>query len=175
MPKIHTIKHGELKAKYSIGQSEPFEGVSLPGLRHYEQQDHYSCGFIAALTIVSYFKPGVYPKDVLSAVQCVDVEGTSRKKIITALDHFGIWAEYRDDMTISDLLSLIHFGLPVAVTVWPDGWKMDHWTVVEGFDRKHNVHLINHYKMSPRDFWHEWVEPWGEEWKTGAGLICSLR
>lgn len=173
MSKVHKVRSRGSKADYSVVDPPEFVGVSLPSLPHFAQQDYHCCGFVAALSVARYFRPGVTDEEVLSAIRPNVSKGTSQKRMINGLGLLGIDVEYREDLVIAHLRIHCEKGIPIITTVWPDSYPMDHWTVVYGFDL-HNVYLMNHYSMSLRDFKREWIECWGSDWTTGAGLVCSV-
>lgn len=173
MSKVYTVRHGGLKALYSVERPLPIDGVSLPGLKHYRQQDYYTCGYLAALTVVEYFRPKVDPKELLSIVQPIEGVGTERDNIVEGLNHFGISVLYKDDLTIPMLHLCVELGVPVIISVWPDGWVSDHWTIVRGFSGRY-AYLTNHYAMNMGMFQREWIDNW-EDTDTGAGLVCYLK
>src|SRR5947209_13476040 len=60
----------------------------LLDLPAYQQLDDHSCGFIAALTVVQYFDPGVRPGDVLAAVRPSVDSGCDQRRLVRALRRF---------------------------------------------------------------------------------------
>ena len=167
MPKV---KSGRYQAAYSVHKQGcvPWPSLALP---NYWQEDYHSCGFNAALTVARYFNSKVPDKWVLDAIRPRLNSGTDNERMMRGLAMLGIGTRYREDMDQSSLYGLLAMGLPVIVTVWPDGWAGDHWTVVRAMSAR-RVHLTNHYSMSVEDFQYEWIEAW-EEGDCGAGIICT--
>lgn len=167
------IKSGRYQAHYTEHRRRRCWWPSLP-LPNYRQQDNHSCGFLAALTVARYFDSTVCHKAVLEAIRPSLNYGTDNTKMLRGLAALGIGTRYREDMDASRVHGVLAMGLPIIVSVWPDGWSGDHWTVVQGFSTSlDKVYLTNHYTMSVSDFEYEWIEAWGEE--TGAGIICTRR
>lgn len=167
-----TVRSGRFSAHYSVHKQRPTDpgGLFLP-LKDYRQEDCYCCGYMAALTVARYFDPRVGDRDVLEAVRTRAGLGTSQWNMLSGLAALGITARYRDDLDASALRAYVSIGVPVVVSVWPDGWAGDHWTVVRGF-RKTRVYLTNHYTLTNREFEREWIENW-EDGDYGAGLVCT--
>ncbi len=168
---MRIVRSGGYRASYSEHRKKRIGGCAL-SLQNLKQQDSYSCGYLAALTVARFYNPKVCDKEVLLAVRPVAGVGTSQRRVINGLWCFGISAQYRDDLTVFDLHAYVSLKVPVIVSVWPDYWPGDHWTVVQGFDRG-KVYLTNHYSMTLDWFQHEWVDNWEEDTHLGAGLICT--
>ncbi len=136
----------------------------------YRQLDGHCCGFISVLTVVHYFDPGIRPLDVLKHVCCGPDTGVDHDIVVAALAQFGISAIYCDGLGKKRLRKLTEAGTPVIVTVWPDEWGTDHWTVVRSVNLDTNrVVLVNHGPqcgMKWDDFTYEWCP-------HGGGIVCS--
>ncbi len=172
MTTTRTIRAGSLRARFSAHRRKRIQGDSLP-LANYRQQDAHSCGFLAALTVIQHLLPETVPmSEVLDAVRPDFDRGTSRRQVVRGLAQFGISAPYRDDLTVWHLHSFVQVGVPVIISVFPQGWEGDHWTVVQGFSAK-RVYLTNHYSLSLGLFVEQWIENWGDGSETGAGLVCE--
>jgi hypothetical protein len=86
----------------------------------------------------------------------------------------GIQADYLNDLTIDDLRKYVEPRVPVIVSVQPDGWDGDHWTIVKGFDdQQGSVYLTNHYNMTIAEFMAEWslMDTRGQG-INGEGFVC---
>lgn len=166
-----TVRYGNYRASYAYAREEVPHGVSLL-LRGYAQNDSHSCGFLAALTVLRYYQPNADARELLKVVRPTVNGGTQRADIVNGLRNFGISARLRKDLTISELVRHVELGIPVIISVLPEDWAGDHWVVVRGFDAKH-VHLTNHYPMTRRTFWREWVGNWQDESVNGWGLVCT--
>jgi hypothetical protein len=134
-------------------------------LKNYRQQDAYSCGLVAALSVVHYFDSVRSKKEVLSAVRPTKSSGVGSKELRRGLRKLSVDAVLHKDLTLRRLREYVACGVPVIVTVWPEEYETDHWTVVQGFvgDR---IHLTNYKSMPVRGFKEEWFE-------VGEGLVCK--
>lgn len=167
-----TVKHNGVTVRFSV----PKRRMSGPlMLANYTQQDSFSCGFVAALTVARYLTTTVKPVEVLRAIDLDPDVGVDRQQMVRALRTIGIKATYRDNLRVADLMRYAEGGVPVMVSVWPDEWRDDHWTVVQKVDiNRGRVYLTNHYNMDVSDFKREWIDNWEEPGVTrGAGLVCA--
>src|SRR5262249_24528982 len=98
----------------------------------YRQWDSHSCSFLAALAVIRYFEPQTPRLDVLRAVAPSSTCGCGWRPLVRCLKRFGIAAEYRERLGLRTLRRHTAAGKPVIVTVWPEGYAGDHWTVVRG-------------------------------------------
>jgi Papain-like cysteine protease AvrRpt2 len=148
------------------------------------QLDEHSCGFLAALVVAQYFDPSVTVRDVLEAVprgwQPSPQWGLSGHKLARTLAKFGIECPNREGLGWRKLLKLTTEGHPVIVTVHPDGWLCDHWTVVRGLkDRSRKILLSNpapkgyEYDGLAKDGSMSWSDFNGIWSPRGAGLVCT--
>ncbi len=165
------IKKLPYRSRFSVHRRKRIDGVSIP-LNNYQQQDYHSCGYLAALTVADYLVPNSCPKQLLSVVRPGINTGTSRGRVIKGLASVGIKAKYREDLTILNLIAYLIEKTPVIISVFPDWWNGDHWTVVQGVGNS-RVYLTNHYSMTMEDFNREWIYNWGKQYLTGAGLVCE--
>jgi ABC-type bacteriocin/lantibiotic exporter with double-glycine peptidase domain len=162
--RVRIVRVGNLKSRYSLHTANRIMGSRIP-LKNYKQQDTHSCGFVAALTVSHYFNPDTSAKDVMSAVRPTKSRGIDGKGMKRAVKQLGVKATYRSDLTIGKLRKYVERRVPVLVTIWPDDWSSDHWTVVQGFDGN-RVYLTNHKSLSVKDFKREWFYP-------GQGFVCT--
>jgi ABC-type bacteriocin/lantibiotic exporter with double-glycine peptidase domain len=133
---------------------------------NYRQQDRHSCAFLAVLSVVQYFNGKIKPCEVLEAVQPTVENGSDRKKVEKALRHFGTNPEFKNNLTINNLITLLGYEVPVIITIWPKSWSYDHWTVIQGIDEEQQrIYLTNYGSVSLDTFDKEWFE-------YGEGLIC---
>ncbi len=65
-------------------------------------------------------------------------DGCGQTHLIRCLKRLGVVAEYRDRLGPRTLHRLAA-RTPVIVTVWPEWYACDHWTVVRGLDRAGRV------------------------------------
>lgn len=168
---MKTIKCGRIKAAYSRHKSHQFEGSRIE-LINYKQQDYYSCGFVAALTVTRYYSPNTSARKVLEIVRPSINYGVNRFDLIKSLRALGIDATLQDDLTLTKINGLIKKGVPVIVSVWPEGWYSDHWTIVQGFDSK-RVHLTNYGVLSFKEFYEQWSDmDMRGRGKSREGIVC---
>lgn len=168
---VRTVKAGSIRASYSTHTNKKISGDSIR-LKNYVQQDEHSCAFVAALTVARYFKPHLSAKDVLKTVRPLVSAGVDRSGLVRGLKKLGIKATYKNDLTVGKLRDYVKRGVPVIVSVWPDEWDTDHWTIVQGFDDK-RVYLTNHRSLPKWMFRKQWIENWEDGSTTGAGLVCT--
>lgn len=160
---IYTVKHGNLTSRYSIHGNKKINGPSIP-LKNYQQQDDHSCGFVAALTLSRYFNPAITAPEVLRAVRPTKSAGVDEVQLKKALATVGVATQYKKDLTIAKLRKCVADGVPVLISVYPEEWSSDHWTIVQGFDND-RVYLTNHKSMSIAEFKKQWYVP-------GEGYLC---
>jgi len=169
---VNTVRWGRFKVAYSVHAPKRIKGNHLH-LPNFRQRDVHSCGFVAALTVVRHFGIDVSDKDVLRAVRPSVNWGINRTGMRQALAQLGIEVEHRRNLTVKDLKEFVRQGAPVIISVWPDGWLNDHWTVVQGFvdDR---VHLTNHRSLPIEAFRLEWsdMDMRNGRGGSGEGLVC---
>ncbi len=167
---INTVTHGSLKVQYSEHTTKRIDGPSIP-LPNIKQKDDHSCSFVAALTVAKHFNKDVDPTDVLKHVRASKSGGMDRSGVRRGLDALGVDTEYKKDLNIGDLRRHVDQGTPVMLTVYPEDWSSDHWTVVQGFSGKGadaRIHLSNHKSMPVAQFKDEWFD-------KGEGIICHKR
>lgn len=159
---VRVVTHGSLKSKYSLHTDKRVPGLKL---KNYKQKDIHSCGFVAALTVADYLGTGANSHDVLKAVRPTKSGGISGPELKRALAKIGVKSEFRSDLSIPKLRKLVGQGIPVLITVYPDDWSSDHWTVVQGIDDE-RVYLTNYKSLTIEQFKREWFD-------RGEGLVCS--
>lgn len=170
-PTITTVKSGKLRASYISHDISSIDGIYL-SLTNYEQQDSHSCAFIAALTVVRYLGLEVTDEEILKAVRPT-TRGVDGSELVTALEKLGINANYTENLSVAKLIDYTEQAIPVIISVWPDEWDTDHWTIVRGFDDTH-IHLVNHTRLPYKLFKKQWIHNYEDGSKTGAGLVCTL-
>jgi hypothetical protein len=168
-------EHSRVSARYrKLPEPSLPAGASVIALPAYPQRDSHSCGFLAVLTVVQYFRPDVAPGAVLEAVRPSVEAGCDQARVICALWDLGVVAVYRDHLGPRSLARLADQGLPVIVTVWPEDYGCDHWTVVRGVDvALARVYLTN-CEYTGRDgglAWDAFAAMW---FPHGGGLICRF-
>jgi hypothetical protein len=170
---ITTVKHGKLEVNYVLWKSEEIKGSTKLDLPNYWQEDYHSCGFVAALTVARHLKLDASAKDVLKAVRPSINYGVDRFRLIAALEKLGVKAKYRKNLTVEKLRELVEEGTPVIVSVWPDGWYSDHWTIVQGFDDD-GIHLTNYGHSTLEEFATEWSDmDMRSQGNSKEGIVCT--
>jgi hypothetical protein len=91
----------------------------------------------------------------------------------------GVTAVYRGDLGPRSLRRLTAGGTPVIVTIWPDEYSCDHWTVVRGLDRAaRRIFLTNPANAVPYAAadgslpWKAFLDIW---YDRGEGLVCKRK
>ncbi len=180
MPNIQTRVGGRrTSARFRIERGSEYP---IPRVH---QIDEHSCGFLAALTVVRYYDPTVPTRDVLAALMPSPSRGCSQREIIRALKRFGIRTNYHTELAWWEMLSYCRTGrtgLALVVTVQPDEWVCDHWTVVRGIERNPKTVILSNPAPTGYEYdgldedgcisWRDFNKVW---WPKGAALICSRR
>jgi SPP1 gp7 family putative phage head morphogenesis protein len=168
-----SVRSGKIRATYSTHSSTKIKGPKIP-LKNYKQQDVHSCGFVAALTIARYFKPDTRAKEVLDAVRPMINSGVDQESLVSSLEKLGIRATFSERLTVGKLARYVEQGIPVIISVWPDEWTTDHWTIVQGFDEtRSRVYLTNHKSLTIADLKKQWSDmDMRGQGGSREGLIC---
>jgi hypothetical protein len=147
------LKAGRWTAEYTRHRDSPVSHA-------FTQKDDHSCGFIAALTVCEWLRPCIPPAQVLKAVRPTRAAGVGRRGMLRAFEELGIPAEFRKGLRIQDLRESL-----VVLSVWPDGWASDHWTVCVKVEAKH-ITLANYGRLLIPQFKREWYDP-------GEGIVVK--
>lgn len=142
----------------------------------YCQTDWYSCGPIAAWSVLETFHPDADFATFYHDCRPLPTEGTSEGKLVKALRKHGIGISVRHDLTFEKIARAIESGFPIITGVGHDYEDGDHWVVIYGVSRKpKRVFVSNivrwHFPFNSReDFtWKEWLKEWNPR---GDGLVC---
>ena len=139
----------------------------------YRQLDGHSCSFLAALAVIRHFAPQTPAREVLRAVAPSSSDGCGWQHLVRSLKWFGIKAEYKKRLGLRRLRRLTADGKPVIVTVEPECYGFDHWTVVRGVDlRTRRVHLTN-FEQADADGSVAWATFRADWCPRGAGWVCE--
>lgn len=163
------VKGRRVSSGFYIARQAARPGVlDMP---RYHQLDVHSCGFLAALAVVRHFAPRTPADEVLRVVAPSPDWGVSQPRLIRCLKRFGVAAVYREGLGPRTLHRLAAAGTPVIVTVWPEWYSCDHWTVVRGLDKAGRVYLTNYDWLTKkgRMHWKDFREIWRPR---GVGLVC---
>ena len=174
MPYVHRLRRlvrGRYASSCFYVRRKRLAGTGVPGIPRYHQLDGHSCAFLAALAVVRHFAPETEADEVLRVVAPSPAGGCDQRHLIRCLKRFGVTAVYSEGLGRRRLLQLAAAGTPVIVTVWPEWYGCDHWTVVRGVDRAGRVYLTNYdwLNKSGSIDWKEFLEIWQPR---GVGLIC---
>jgi hypothetical protein len=168
---MHVIRLSEKSGSAAFVMSRPPNG--LPGLLQYRQLDDHCCAFLAGLAVAKFFTHAIRTADVLDAFRPSPSSGCAARKMVLALAGSGIRTTFRSDLDLASLSRLLSAGTPVIVTVWPDDYACDHWTVVRGVDLEgRRVFLTNcEYADAVGGMnWDTFVSMW---YDPGEGLLCA--
>ncbi len=121
---------------------------TVPDVR---QSTPYSCGAASLQAVLSYWGKDLREDELLTMLNTTGERGTSPYTIVNVSRSLGFSAELRTDVTLLDLESAVHAGIPVIVGIqawrdntsppfWLDDWGDGHYLVVIGMDEK-NVYL----------------------------------
>jgi hypothetical protein len=92
---------------------------------------------------------------------------------VRCLKRFGIVAEWQERLGQRTLRRLTADGTPVIVTVEPEDYVCDHWTVIRGVDlRSRRVHLTN-YEYTDADGTMAWASFRADWSPRGCGWVCG--
>ena len=169
MPHVHDlqtrVQGRRVRSRFYTRKVESLNGVlDIP---IYNQCDSHSCSFLAALAVAKYLNPGICNGQVLRAVAPTR-DGCGWRNVVRALTHFGIKADYWEDMDLPALRQLMIEKVPVIVTIYPDGYESDHWTVIRGV-RGRRIYLTNYEEESVT--WSEFLDMWSPK---GVGWVCHV-
>lgn len=138
------------------------------GIPCYRQLDSHSCGFLSILAVVHHFHPNTPLKQILDVVQPTE-DGCGQPHLIRSLKKLGVKAQYRKGLEPMDLYRLILKGVPVIVTVEPEWYSCDHWTVIRGLDPVNRWVYLTNYEEDVMD-WKEFRKIWSP---CSEGLVCK--
>ena len=181
MPYVHSIETRiggrRTSARFYMERTRGGRKHLLPIPRVHQLDDH-SCGFLAALVTVQYFDPMVSVREVLEAMPNKalpsPVRWCSEHKLQCALSRFGIDAPCIYNLRWRKLMQLTTEGHPVIVTILPEDWTCDHWTVIRRITSRH-VWLSNYDEVKDgRLAWDEFRDMWWP-YGTRGGLVCNRK
>ena len=152
-------------------------GVTKLLMPSYCQTDWYSCGPIAAWSVLETFHPDADFATFYHACRPLPTEGTSESKLVKALRQHGVGISVRHDLTFDRIASAIESGFPIITGVGEDeSGDGDHWVVIYGVSRKPKrlfvsniVRMHNPFNSREAFTWSEWREEWNPR---GEGLVC---
>lgn len=174
VPYVHNIRtrvHGRRASARFYRDLSPW-----PGVRRVHQLDGHSCGFLSALVVGQYFEPSLTARQVLDAIpkgwQPSPQWGISAHKLTRTLDKLGIDAQYKERLGWGKLHRLTEKGHPVIVSVQPEWYAVDHWTVIRRMKDHPRGVLLSNYDWLDSDgsiSWYSFRSIWSP---LGVGLVC---
>ena len=109
--------------------------LKLPG--YYQSQGH-TCGFVAGLMILHYFRPGFPVERFYERIRPHTDRGVSPQRLIDSLRFYGVRVGRRTDLDFGGIVAAIDAGRPIAVVVRTRNIDVHHWIVIYGYGRKPN-------------------------------------
>ena len=148
------------------------ETLKIPG--YYQSQGH-TCGFVAGLMILHFFRPGYPAEKFYERIRAHERWGTSRRRLMDCLRLCGLRVTWRTDLDFNGIVDAIDTGRPIAVVVHTGNADVKHWVVLYGYGRKPNRIFV---AASGVPFLSRKEYPWGffrqHYWATpGSGLVCA--
>lgn len=155
------------------------EDTVLLDVPSYSQTDGYSCGAIAAWSIVETFNPRADFWKLYNAVSPDEDEGVGPGPVMAALRKFKIKAGTRTGMGWKAIKATIDQGFPMLVGTGKESEEMDgdHWSLLYGYGVNPNrVFLGNQPGILRNQVEVEWAEFRDEWWSPrGQAIVCRRR
>ncbi|MFH1781576.1 MAG: C39 family peptidase [Patescibacteria group bacterium] len=149
--------------------------LMLDGVPDVRQAEHYSCGAASFQAVMKYYGMDSFESDLRTMLNTAASHGTYPWDIVQVAQQLGFDAEWKENLTLSDLEASLQEGIPVIVdaqrytapdTSWKDSWvpEAGHYMVVIGMDDQ-NVYLEDPFLLGSRlvmtrddfsDSWHGW-------------------
>lgn len=142
--------------------------IILP-LQGYAQIRNYSCGFVAALTVIEFLKRRKVSETRLWNKMDIDEDGCGTGVIRSTLKDYGLKVSTRYDLTFEQVVKAIRAGKPIICSC-NDGM---HWVTIAGVTLKPKMvyYTGNIARLSPMHIsWKEFRKDGGCD---GDSLICS--
>lgn len=156
--------------------------ISGPGetklqMPSYCQTDWYSCGPMAAWSVLETFHPRADFATFYHDCKPLPTEGTSESKLVRALRRHGVGVALKHDLDFEKIAATIESGYPIITGVGCDeDGEGDHWVVIYGVSRdpkkvfvSNIVRMHNPWNSREEYTWKEWLSEWNPE---GYGLVC---
>lgn len=164
------------EAQAATGIAVPANLLRVPLVR---QQTDYSCGDVAALSVLRYWQwdtwRGVAEDALYAPLSTTAANGTEPSPIAAYLNRLpGISAEYRSDVSIDEVMAAVDRGEPPILDIeawaenkpdWATDWSDGHYVVMVGYTSRHFFFMDpstgRHYAYIPRasfeSRWHDLV------------------
>jgi len=145
--------------------------LKVPG---YSQSQHHTCGFVAGLMILHYFRPGFPVERFYERIRAHKSLGVSRQRLIDSLRLYGLRVSRRTDLDFEGIVEAIEAGRPIAVVLRTRNVDIHHWVVLYGYGRKPNRVFV----AGELPFQTQRVYTYGlfrtHFWETpGFGVVCA--
>jgi predicted double-glycine peptidase len=117
--------------------------VLLSGVPDVRQAEYYSCGASSFQAVLCYWGLESFETDLRTALNTTPGHGTYPWDMVRVAESLGLEAEWRDNLTLTDLEASVQDGVPVIVDsqrwresgkTWEDSWATGHYMVVIGTD-----------------------------------------
>lgn len=139
----------------------------------FAQTDAYSCGAVAAYSVIRTFRSDISFRDVWAVAPPSKAWGMSTQGVTRTLRSFGIGVAVRHGLQARDVRKSIDDGFPIIVSIRNPGSSEGHWVVLYGYGLRPHRYFISgqarpgfsRQRLSGREFRRRW-EP------IGNGLIC---
>jgi hypothetical protein len=143
----------------------------------FSQTDDYSCGAIAAWSIVETFRPRANFWKFYQLVRPEPDVGVGPKRVLAALRKFGVGTRVRRGMKWKDIRENIDEGYPMLIGTGredPDS-QGDHWSTFYGYGTHPRRVLIgNQPGLLRNQVCIDWPEFRDEWWNPrGTAIVCS--
>lgn len=146
-------------------------------MKSYCQTDWYSCGPVAAWSVIETFHPDAEFAAFYRDCRPLPTEGTTENKLVTSLRKHGVGVSVRRDLNFAKIADSIETGYPIITGIGCDeNGEGDHWVVIYGVSRKPKrvfvsniVRMLNPLNSRAEYTWREWCDEWNPK---GDGLVC---
>jgi predicted double-glycine peptidase len=133
----------------------------LSGIPDVRQSSGYSCGAAALQAILAYWGTSEREDRLIARLRSTPEQGTHPADIVRVAREFGLSADLREGLALSDLESALSRGTTVIVDLqawrdsaeppWPDRWDDGHYMVLLGMDA-HNLYFEDPSLLGSRGF-----------------------
>lgn len=149
------------------------DGVITLDVPGYRQIQSYTCGYVAGMMVLHYFKPRASEDRFWSKCRPDPDEGMGQGKLVRALRDSGVKVGERRHFEFHDLHRAISEGKPVITTVTLP--TTDHWIVVYGVSTKPKRIFIagNGFPGINRNKVMTWAQFARMKGGVDGGLVCS--
>ena len=109
------------------------ETLELPG--YYQSQPH-TCGFVAGLMILHYFRPAVPAERFYECIRPHMRWGVSRRRLMECLRLCKLRVTWRTGLDFNGVVDAIDADRPIAVVVNTSDQYTKHWVVIYGYGKR---------------------------------------